>query len=112
MRRTALRAALALTAVATAAGLAVPPGAASAAPATHWETGLTFYGDEFMTPVANFPAPDGECTPFPATAHTLVGWSNVDTVIAYWTDDCSGQPIALGTLRSFQPGEYASFTAF
>jgi|GEM_PF-3057984 len=112
MRRTALRAAFALTAVATVAGLAVSPDAASAAPVTHWESGLTFYSDEFRTPVVNFPAPDGGCHPFPATARTLVGWSNFENVIAYWTDDCSGQPIALGTLVSFRPGEYASFTAY
>ncbi|MCY1043881.1 hypothetical protein OV208_21370 [Corallococcus sp. bb12-1] len=67
---------------------------------------------EVSTVVANFPNPDGNCQPFPANASALVGWSNVENVVAYWTDDCSGQPIALGTLRTFQPGEYASFTTF
>ncbi|WP_426750507.1 hypothetical protein [Myxococcus sp. Y35] len=103
MRRVALRAALAVIAVATVA---------SAAPAINWESGLTFYSDDFMTPVANFPDPAGGCHAFPATATSLVGWSNVENVIAYWSDDCSGQEIWLGTLRTFQPGEYASFSAF
>ncbi|RKG91904.1 hypothetical protein D7V88_08275 [Corallococcus terminator] len=109
MRKAALRAVLGLTAV---AGIAVSSGVAFAAPAINWESGLTFYGDNFRTPVANFPNPDGGCHPFPADADALVGWSNVENVIAYRTDDCSGYPIALGTLRTFRPGEYASFTAF
>ncbi|RKH64392.1 hypothetical protein [Corallococcus aberystwythensis] len=112
MRRNTLRAALAVTAVATVAGFAVSSGTASAAPVTDWESGLTFYSDNFVTPLVNYPAPDGSCQPFPAAAGALVGWSNVDNVIAYWTDDCSGQPIALGTLRTFRPGEYASFIAY
>lgn len=107
MRRTALRAALAVTAV-----VAVSSGTAFAASAINWEVGLTFYGDNFTTPVANFPAPDGECHPFPATADALVGWSNFQHVTAYRTADCSGYAIGLGTLRTFQPGEFASFTAY
>ncbi|WPB81297.1 hypothetical protein KYC5002_19510 [Archangium violaceum] len=109
MRKTALRAALA---VATVAGLAVSSGAASATPSVNWEAGLTFYSDNFGTPVANFPNPDGACQPFPATASALVGWSNVENVIAYRSDDCSGQQIWLGTLRTFRPGEFASFSAY
>ena len=112
MRRNALRAALAVTTVATVAGLAVSSGAASAASAINWEAGLTFYSDYFGTPVVNFPNPDGGCQPFPATASALVGWSNVENVIAYRSDDCSGQQIWLGTLRTFQAGEFASFSAY
>ncbi|WNG58831.1 hypothetical protein F0U59_31945 [Archangium gephyra] len=112
MRKTALRAVLAVTAVATTAGLAVSSGAASATPSVNWEAGLTFYGDNFRTPVANFPNPDGGCHPFPATADALVGWSNVENVIAYKSDDCTGQQIWLGTLRTFRPGEFASFSAY
>ncbi|NNC19661.1 hypothetical protein HRD49_22240 [Corallococcus exiguus] len=109
MRRTALRAALA---VATVAGIAISSSAAFAESATDWESGLTFYSGNFVTPVANFPVPDGQCHAFPATAGTLVGWSNFENVIAYRTADCTGQQIWLGTLRSFRPGEFASFSAY
>ncbi|CAM3072321.1 hypothetical protein G4177_06725 [Corallococcus sp. ZKHCc1 1396] len=109
MRRTTLRAVLA---VATVAGLAVSSGAAFASSAIDWELGLTFYGDNFTTPLANYPTPDDGCHPFPATADALVGWSNFENVVAYTTDDCSGLPTALGTLRTFRPGKYASFTAY
>ncbi|RKG70426.1 hypothetical protein D7V80_05240 [Corallococcus sp. CA054B] len=115
MRRTALRTALA---VATVAGIAISSTAALAEPAESaefaidWESGLTFYSSDYVTPLANFPAPDGECHAFPATAGLLVGWSHFEHVIAYRTADCSGYAFGLGTLRSFQPGEFASFTAY
>lgn len=75
-------------------------------------TGLTFYSGSFSTPVAHNPHPDGSCLPFPAEADSLVGWSNVEQVVAYWSPDCTGQPIGLGTLRTFTPGEYASYVAY
>ncbi|MBN9685953.1 MULTISPECIES: hypothetical protein [unclassified Corallococcus] len=109
MRRTALRAALA---VATVAGIAISSTAAFAEDANDWESGLTFYSSDYVTPLANFPAPDGECHAFPATAGLLIGWSNFEHVIAYRTADCSGDAFGLGTLRSFDPGEFASFIAY
>ncbi|MHA7630424.1 hypothetical protein [Corallococcus sp. M7] len=104
MRRTALRVALAVVAISSTAAFADS--------AIDWESGLTFYGSDYVTPVANFPVPDGECHAFPATAGLLVGWSNFEHVIAYRTADCSGYAYGLGTLRSFQPGEFASFIAY
>ncbi|MFP2958064.1 hypothetical protein ACLEPN_09575 [Myxococcus sp. 1LA] len=75
------------------------------------ETGLTFYAGSFEKPVLNIPNPDGTCLPFPAEAESLVGWSNVAQVTAYWSDDCSGPASGLGTLRTFTAGEYGSFRA-
>lgn len=74
-------------------------------------TGLTFYSGLFSTPVLNVPNPDGTCSPFPAEADSLVGWSNVAQVIAYRSDDCTGQATGLGTLRNFAPGAYRSYRA-
>ena len=103
MRRNILRAVLAVATVA---------GTASAAPSINWESGLTFYSDNFQTPVANVATPDGECHAFPATATALVGWSHFENVIAYGTADCSGQATGLGTLRTFQAGRFVSFIAY
>jgi len=75
------------------------------------ETGLSFYAGYFVTLVAHVPHPDGSCSPFPAEADSLVGWSNVEQVIAYRSADCTGQAVGLGTLRTFRPGEFASYVA-
>ncbi|WP_284666367.1 hypothetical protein [Myxococcus sp. SDU36] len=40
-----------------------------------------------------------------------MGWSNVQQVIAYRSADCTVQPMGLGTLRTFTPGEFASCVA-
>jgi len=40
-----------------------------------------------------------------------VGWSNVQQVLAYRSEDCTGQPVGLGTLRTFRPGGFVSYTA-
>jgi hypothetical protein len=96
----------------TAIGAALTAGPASAAPATDWTSGLTFYQATTATPVANFAHPDGVCTPFPATATLLIGWSDVEQVVAYRGADCTGVAVGLGTLRGFRAGEYRSFSAF
>jgi hypothetical protein len=106
--RTLLRTALGLTAAAaTAALLATPAAAAPAAP----ESGLTFYQGSFGAPLLNVADPNGSCTAFPATSGSLIGWSNVEHVLGYASGDCSGPGVGLGTLRTFAPGRFGSFTA-
>jgi hypothetical protein len=106
-----LRTTVGLATAAAALCLTPSPAMASSATPASAESGLTFYADNFTTPVANYPNPDGECTPFPASAVALVGWSNVTDVIAYRSTDCSGQATGLGTLRTFTAGEFVSFRA-
>ncbi|MGW2178884.1 hypothetical protein ACWCXX_12495 [Streptomyces sp. NPDC001732] len=98
-------------AAAAAVLITANPAAAASEPD---ETGLTFYtvDADQLTPVANFPDPDGECTAFPSTATLLVGWSDVTQVIAYKSADCTGGAWGLGTLRGFEAGEYLSFVAY
>lgn len=112
MLSTTLRTTVGLVTAAMALSLAASPAMASSVTPASAESGLTFYTDNFTTPVANYPNPDGECTAFPATADALVGWSNVTDVIAYRSADCSGQATGLGTLRTFTAGEFLSFRAF
>ncbi|MFY1828761.1 hypothetical protein ACN47A_22780 [Myxococcus fulvus] len=76
------------------------------------QSGLSFYAGSFVKLVSNVPSPDGTCTAFPAEADSLVGWSNVQQVLAYRTADCTGQAVGLGTLRTFAAGEFASFIAY
>ncbi|WP_127502020.1 hypothetical protein [Actinoplanes solisilvae] len=108
MRKSVTRAVLGLTATVAALGFAASP--AAAAPDS--PSGLTFYAGTFTKPVLNVADPDGACTAFPAKADSLVGWSNVTTVLAYRTADCTGQATGLGTLRTFGAGEFKSFSAF
>jgi hypothetical protein len=108
MQRNIIRAVLGLTAAVTMAGLLTTPAVAATPNST---TGLTFYRGIPLRPVLNIPHPDGSCTPFPATADVLIGWSNVEQVIAYKTGDCSGTATGLGTLTSFQAGVYTTFKA-
>ncbi|MFY2561990.1 hypothetical protein ACN469_30630 [Corallococcus terminator] len=104
-----MRSKLALAAVALACAAFTATAAQTSFSAN--ETGLSFYAGNFATLVANVPNPDGSCTAFPADADSLVGWSNVQQVIAYRSADCTGQAVGLGTLRTFRPGEFASYTA-
>ena len=101
-------AAVSLTGAAAITLTATPASAA----APDWNSGLTFYAGTTATPVANVADPDGTCTPFPATATLLVGWSNVEQVLAYAGPGCTGAEVGLGTLRGFTAGQYLSYRAF
>ncbi|GEN07646.1 hypothetical protein SAMN05443572_101340 [Myxococcus fulvus] len=105
-----MRSQLVLTTVALM-GAAFTAGVAQAS-SDDGQTGLTFYARTFTQPVLNVAQPDGTCTAFPAEADSLVGWSNVQQVLAYRTADCTGQAVGLGTLRTFAAGEFASFIAY
>ena len=83
---------------------------ASPASAQTQETGLVLYSGK--TPVAHYPAPTGSCEPVPPTADLLIGWSNVQQTLFYYTTDCSGWEVGLGTLRTFGQGEFKSFRAY
>ncbi|PTL81598.1 hypothetical protein [Vitiosangium sp. GDMCC 1.1324] len=98
---------LAAVTLACAAFTATAAQTSAAAPTT----GLSFYAGYFATLVANVPHPDGTCTPFPAEADSLVGWSNIEQVVAYRSGDCTGTAVGLGTLRTFKPGEFSSYIA-
>ncbi|HET6479082.1 MAG TPA: hypothetical protein VFG35_03430 [Actinoplanes sp.] len=107
MHKTVTRVILGLTAATATLGVAAAP--AAAAPSA--ESGLTFYAGNFSTPVLNVAHPNGACTKLPATADSLVGWSDVSTVLAYRTADCTGPATGLGTLRTFTAGAFVSFRA-
>ncbi|MCP3170133.1 hypothetical protein [Myxococcus qinghaiensis] len=104
-----MRSKLALSAVALACAAFTATAAQTSGQLS--ETGLSFYAGNFTRLVANVPHPDGSCTAFPADADSLVGWSNVQQVLAYQSEDCTGQAVGLGTLRTFRAGEFASYTA-
>jgi len=106
VRRTKIQALLGLATVATLIAAAGAPANAGSDP----DTGLTFYRG--TKAVANFQHPQDQCTEFPSTADFLVGWSDVQDVLAYKNPDCSGPITALGTLRGFPAGIYQSFRAF
>ncbi|WP_436532933.1 hypothetical protein [Actinoplanes sp. HUAS TT8] len=108
MTKNVTRAAIGLAVATAAVGLSVTPAGAAV---TDPHTGLTFYSGSFATPVLNVAHPDGACTALPASADSLVGWSDVTAVHAYAGADCTGAAVGLGTLRTFRAGEFAAFRA-
>lgn len=110
MRRSAKQILAGLAAAALTTSLVATPAAADE-PIPNPDTGLVFYSSNPTAVVARQAAPDDLCRAFPATASWLLAWSGgFQNVIAYRSDDCSGQPIGLGTFRSFTPGYFASYT--
>ncbi|MCP3098795.1 hypothetical protein LZ198_07895 [Myxococcus sp. K15C18031901] len=105
MRSKLVLAAVALAGATFTATAAQTP---SAAPTS----GLSFYAGSFTALVLNVPQPDGTCSAFPAEADSLVGWSNVQQVLAYRSADCTGPAVGLGTLRTFGRGEFTSYVAY
>lgn len=110
MRKIATYLATGLAIVGLTSVLTATPAAADPAPIP--DTGLVFYVSPPLTVVARQAAPDGLCHAFPATATTLLAWSNFSNVIGYRSADCSDAPIALGIFRGFTtPGIFASYKA-
>lgn len=105
MRRTPSRFVVGISAAVTAAVVGFSSTPASAAPT---QSGLVFYSAA-RAEVASYPAPDGLCRTFPASATVLVGYSNFNQVIGYTSAGCTGQEVGLGTLASFPAGKYKSF---